>query len=67
MQIILKCSNNNKKGEVESCIVQTVIDIKRKNCEVSRCLFLTKRKTVMVCIIIDLGLFPRINKVIHEW
>ena len=46
--------------------MQTVIDIERKNCEVSNCLFLTKRKTVTVYIIIDLGLFPRTTKLMHE-
>ena len=46
--------------------MQTVIDIERKNCEVSNCLFPTKRKTVMVYIIIDLGLFPRTTKLMHE-
>ena len=67
VHIILKCSNNNKKGEVESCIVQIVIDTKRKNCKISKCLFLLREKIVMVCIIIDLGLFLRITKVMHEW
>ena len=46
--------------------MQTVIDTEKKNCEVSNCLFLTKRKTVTVYIIIDLGLFPRTTKLMHE-
>ena len=40
--------------------------VERKNCEVSKCLFLSKRKTVTVYFIVNLGLLPRITKLMHE-
>ena len=39
---------------------------KRKKCEVSKCLFLSKRETVTVYFIVSLGLLPRITKLMHE-
>ena len=39
---------------------------KRKNCEVSKCLFLSKRETVTVYFIVNLGLLPRITKLMCE-
>ena len=38
----------------------------RKNCEVSKSLFLSKRETVMVYFIVNLGLLPRIARLMCE-
>ena len=40
---------------------------KRENCEARKCLFLSKRETVMVYFIVKLGILPRITKLICEF
>ena len=40
--------------------------VERKNYEVSKCLFLSKRETVTVYFIVNLGLLLRIIELMHE-
>ena len=43
-----------------------ICEEKRERGEVSKCLFLSKRETVMVYFIANLGLLPRITKLMCE-
>ena len=43
-----------------------ICEEKSEGIEVSKCLFLSKRQTVMVYFIVNLGLLPRITKLMCE-